>query len=164
MHNNPLRASEDVDDVLNKYADMVYKIAFSHTKNKSDADDVFQNVFLRYIRCKKTFQSEEHKRAYLIRAAINQSKTLFLSAWFRKTEPICDELVFETEEDNGIYDSVLKLPPKYRTVIQLHYYEDMSVREIAKALNTKESTIKSQLHRARLLLKEYLKGEHDIVW
>lgn len=56
------------------------------------------------------------------------------------------------------------LRSKYRTVIQLHYYEDMSVREIAKALNTKESTIKSQLHRARLLLKEYLKGEHDIVW
>lgn len=132
MYNNPLRASEDVDDVLSRYADMVYKIAFSHTKNKADADDVFQNVFLRYMRCQKVFQSEEHRKAYLIRTVINQSKTLFMSAWFKKTEPMSEELVFETEDDSDLYYVVLELPLKYRTVIQLHYYEDMSVRQISE--------------------------------
>lgn len=164
MHSNSPRAGDDIDDVLQRYSDMVYKIAFSHTKNKSDADDVFQNVFLRYMNCGKVFENEEHRKAYLIKAAVNQSKSLFLSAWFRKTEPILDEIIFETQEDSEIYHAVLDLPLKYRTVIQLYYYEEMSVTEISKALGIKESTIKSQLHRARNLLRKRLKGEYENVW
>lgn len=164
MHNQTLRASDDIDDVLTRYSDMVYKIAFSHTGSRADADDIFQNVFLRYIRCRKKFDNEEHRKAYLIKTTVNQSRSLFRSAWFRKTEPIEKSNVFETTEDYDLYSLVLELPVKYRAVIQLHYYEGLSVAQISETLGAKESTVKSQLHRARNLLKEHLKGEIEDVW
>jgi len=164
MHDKTLRTSDDIDEVLCRYSDMVYKIAFSHTGKKEDADDIFQNVFLRYISGRKQFESEEHKKAYLIRATINQAKSIFRSAWFRKTKPIEENIVFETNEDSDLYSVVLKLPLKYRTVIQLYYYEDLSIKQISTAINMKESTVKSQLHRARALLRDHLKGDYEDVW
>jgi RNA polymerase sigma-70 factor (ECF subfamily) len=163
MHNQSLHTSDDIDDVLNRYSDMVYKIAFSHTGNSTDADDVFQNVFLRYIRCRKQFDSEEHRKAYIIRIAVNQSKSLFRTAWFRKSEPLEEATIFETKEDHDLYFSVLELPVKYRTVIQLHYYEGLGVAQISEVLKVRKSTVKSQLHRARNLLKKLLKGEFEDV-
>lgn len=163
MQNQPLRASDDIDDVLSRYSDMVYKIAFSRTKNKADADDIFQDVFLQYIRCQKKFDSEEHRKAYIIKTTVNQSKSLFRSAWFRRTEPMEENTIFETKQDYDLYVSVLELPAKYRTVIQLYYYEDLSVAQISLALKIRESTVRSQLRRARNLLRELLKGEFDDV-
>ena len=89
----------------------------------------------------------------------NCSKTLLSSAWFRKTSPLEDTLTTELEEKSEVYYAVMDLPVKYRTVIHLYYYEDLSVSQISGLLKTKETTVKSQLHRARSLLKETLKGE-----
>lgn len=114
---------------------------------------------MRYIRSGKEFADEEHRRAWLIRATINCSKTLLSSAWFRKTSPLEDTLTTELEEKSEVYYAVMDLPVKYRTVIHLYYYEDLSVSQISGLLKTKETTVKSQLHRARSLLKETLKGE-----
>jgi RNA polymerase sigma-70 factor (ECF subfamily) len=157
-----MQADDEINEVVNKYNDMVYKLALSRTKNEADADDVFQEVFCRYFRSNTQFQSEEHKRAWLIRVTINCSNKLFSSAWFRKTVPLEDNIEFN-EEENQVYFSVMELTLKYRTVIHLHYYEDMSVVEISRALNIKESTIKSQLHRAKAMLKDKLKGEYENV-
>ena len=68
-------------------------------------------------------------------------------------------MVPELEEKSEVYYAVMDLPVKYRTVIHLYYYEDLSVSQISGLLKTKETTVKSQLHRARSLLKETLKGE-----
>ena len=156
-----LRSDDCIDEVIDKYANMVYRLALAQMKTKHDAEDVFQEVFLRYISKTRTFESEEHRKAWLIRVTINQSKSLW-SAWFRKTGPLDDAMVFETKEENDLYEYLTLLPQKYRSVIHFFYYEELSVKEISETLNAKESTIRTWLTRARSILKEKLKGGfHD---
>ncbi len=143
--------------IIEKYFDMVYHLALSQTKDKSHADDVVQEVFLRFIKADKTFENEEHVKAWLIRVTINCSKNVFNNSWFKKIEPLNEDIVFETKEESDIYYAVAELPMKYRTVIHLFYYEDLSIEQIAQYLKTKQSTVKSQLHRGRELLKSKLK-------
>ena len=144
-----------------KYFDTVYTLALSRTKDKNHADDVLQEVFLRYIKTDKEFESEEHIKAWLIHVTINCSKDVFTSSWYKKTAPLTEDLTFETKEKSDVYFAVSKLPKKYRTVIHLFYYEDMSIAEIAECMESKESTVKSWLHRARKMLEETLKGGAD---
>lgn len=151
------------EDIVEKYFNMVYKLALSQTKNKTSADDVVQEVFLRYIRTNTEFDSEEHVKAWLIRVTLNCAKNTFSNSWFQKTVPLTEEIVFESKENGDVYYAVLELPKKYRAVIHLFYYEELSVSQIAEYLKTKESTVKSQLHRGRKMLKERLKGGFEDV-
>lgn len=151
------------EDIIEKYFNMVYKLALSQTKDKANTDDVVQEVFLRLLKGSTEFKSEEHIKAWLIRVTLNCSKNVFSNSWFKKTVPLSEEIVFESKEKSDVYYAVLELPQKYRTVIHLFYYEGFSVAEIAKVLETKESTVKSQLHRGREMLKEKLKGGFDDV-
>ena len=141
-----------------KYSDMVYRLAVARVKNKYDADDILQEVFLRFIKCKDKVENEEHLKALLIRITINCSKSLITSSWFKRTEPLSESLSVRDEYSDTL-DAVLRLPQKYRTVIHLHYYMGYSVEEIAKIIKSKPSTVKSQLHRARQKLKIDLKGD-----
>lgn len=150
---------DQIQDVLTRYSNMVYRLALSRTKNISDAEDILQEVFLRLVNKNPKFESEGHRKAWLIKVTINCSSKLLTSAWFRKTVPLDEELKFETKDKSDVYYAVLELPMKYRTVIHLFYYEDMSIAQISAVLDVKESTIKSQLLRARQLLKVKLKGE-----
>lgn len=148
-------------EIIEKYFDTVYRVALLQTGNKVWADDVLQEVFLKYIKSNKQFEDEEHIKAWLIRVAINESKSIFLSSWFKKTAPLSEDIVFENPEDSGVYSAVLKLAPKYRIAIHLHYYENLSVKEISEYLKINESTVKSQLMRGRQKLKEILGGRED---
>lgn len=159
-----MRTDNHISEIVNTYSDMVYKIAFARTKNKFDPDDVFQEVFIRYMKNHHKLQSDEHTKAWLIRTTINCSYNIFNSSWFKNTVQLMDNISFSTEENKDLYYSVLELPIKYRTIIHLFYYEDMSILEISESLGIKEGTIKSQLHRGRNLLKELLKGEDKYVW
>ena len=141
-----------------KHSDMVYRLAVARVKNKYDADDILQEVFLRFIKYKDKVENEEHLKALLIRITINCSKSLLTSGWFKRTEPLSESLSVRDEYSDTL-DAVLRLPKKYRTVIHLHYYMGYSVEEIAKILKSKPSTVKSQLHRARQKLKIDLKGD-----
>ncbi len=155
---------DDKQQIIEKYFDMVYHLAMAQVKNKTNADDIVQDVFLKYIQSAKRFESDEHIKAWLIRVTINCSHSLFTTSWYKKTVPLEDELVFEMEEKSDVYYAVLELPEKYRTVIHLFYYEDMSIAEISEALRIKETTIKSQLSRGREMLREKLKGGPKGVW
>lgn len=157
-----LPEENEIMEVIDKYKDVIYKLALLRTKNEADAEDVLQEVFCKYFQNNMDFKSEEHKKAWLIKVTINCSKKLFRSAWYRKTVQLDDSIEY-TDEEKEVYYSVLELPLKYRTVIHLHYYEDMSIADISKALNIKESTIKSQLHRAKNLLRINLEGEYEDV-
>jgi RNA polymerase sigma-70 factor (ECF subfamily) len=149
----------DVEMLLDKYADMVYKIALNQMKNKSDADDIFQEVFLRLVEYRQKLQSEEHAKAWLIRVTINCCKKHFLSGWHKYSTPL-DEAVLSAEKweekDQFLYDAVASLPREQRIVIHLFYYEGYAVKEIVDILQMKEGTIKSQLFRARNSLREIL--------
>lgn len=146
--------------VVEMYGDMVYKIALSQMKKKEDAEDVFQEVFLNYMNCKKKFLSQEHEKAYIIRMTVNGCKKHFTSAWFRHRADLSEieETACMDHTERELYESVLELPPKYRLVIHLFYYEELSIAQISQVLHVKENTIKSQLMRGRSLLKEALVG------
>jgi len=148
-----LRTDDCLEDTIEKYSDMVYRLAFSQMKNKSDADDVFQEVFFRYVRKKPRFESEEHQKAWLIRVTVNCCKSMYSSAWRKRTIPLDTYMAYMPEEQRDFSRLLLKLPQKYLTVIHLHYYEDMSVDEIGKAIGKSPSAVKMRLSRARKMLK-----------
>lgn len=162
MEQSLLHTNDNIENVIKVYSNMVYRLAFSRTRNKSDADDIFQEVFMRYIRKKQEFETEEHRKAWLIRVTINCSKKLWESSWIKKTVPLDETIVFEMKEETNLHYELQKLPIKYRTVIHLFYYEDLSIKEISIALNKKPSTIRTQLTRARYRLKEFLKEDYDV--
>jgi RNA polymerase sigma-70 factor (ECF subfamily) len=146
---------------------MVYRLALLHVNNASDADDVFQEVFIRLVKHIQKLQNWEHIKAWLIRVTINCSNTQFERAAFKKNVPLeevmesgFDEEGFEEAEGDGpVVAAVKKLPVKYRSVVHLFYYEELSIAEIAAYTQQKETTVKSQLFRAREMLKEMLEGE-----
>lgn len=144
---------------VREYATMVYRLAFAQVRSKSDADDIFQEVFLRYARNNTVFEDEEHRKNWLIRVTVNCSKKHWSSAWQRKVVPLEDNHVFLTPEENGLDEALRKLSRKYRSVIHLFYYEGYSTGEIGRILNVRESTVRTQLTRARSQLSEMLKGE-----
>lgn len=163
MAYSEMNAGISSDEVVKKYIDMVYRLAISQTGSREHAEDVVQDVFLKYFQSNKVFESEEHIKAWLIRVTINCSKKIFAGSWFKKTVPLTEDLSFETQEQSDVYYAVNELPKKYRTVIYLYYYEKLSVKEIAEDMSLSEGTVKSQLYRGRELLKEKLKGGEALV-
>lgn len=148
---------EQRTQVVERWGDMVYRLALARTASVPDAEDVFQEVFLRYFRHEERFQSDEYRKAWLLRCTINRCKSLLASPWRKRVVPL------ETAEEVGVedgyrevYGTVLSLPEKYRAVIHLHYFEGLSVAEMAAALNSTEGTVKSQLSRGRALLRDML--------
>ena len=145
-------------DAFKKHSDMVYRLAVARVKNKHDADDVLQEVFLRLVKHIDKVENEEHLKALLIRMTINCSKSLLTSSCFKRTEPI-SESIGVNDAYSDTLDAVMRLAQKYRTVIHMHYYMGYSVDEIAVILKSNPSTVKSWLHRARKQLKITLEGE-----
>ena len=155
---------QTIQELVERYQNSLYAVAFNVCKNQQDAEDAVQDTFLQYYNSKKEFESEQHIRAWLIRVAINKAKNMNLSFWRKnKTslEDYMETLVFETPESEHLFETVMGLPEKYRIVIHLFYYEDYSVREIGEILKISESNVKVRLSRGRMLLRETLKEEWD---
>lgn len=162
MERQSFRTDDCMEDVIAKYSRLVYKLAVSQMGNRNDADDVFQEVFFRYLKKKPSFTSDEHRKAWLIRVTINTCKKIHASVWIKRTVPLEDTLVFETSEEQNLFVELQKIPPQYREVIHLFYYEDMSIEEICAALGKKPSAIKMRLVRARQMLKEILGEDYNV--
>ena len=144
---------------------MIYRLALVRTRNRADAEDVLQDVFFRCLRRQPVFRDEEHQKAWLITAAINSSKSL-LSRADRRHGAGAEALEFLSTEDDTdatVYNAVMQLPDKYRTAVHLFYYEGYSVEEIGRMTETKPSTVKSHLHRAREALRKVLKEDEPDV-
>lgn len=152
-------SDDSIESVIRRYSQTVYRLAFARVGNKYDADEVFQEVFMRYVRKNPKFNDEEHRKAWLIKVTVNCSKTLMSSMWYNKTQELDDTLAIEDENDINLYYELQKLPAKYRDVIHLFYYEDMSLEQISKVLGRKASTVRTQLTRARAMLKNFMKEE-----
>lgn len=154
----------DAEETVRTYADMVYRLACLNTNNKETAEDVFQTVFLKLVSHQESIISEEHLKAWLIRVTINQCKSVATTAWNRKRASYEDAMLLEEPEESedfsDVYEAVRELPDKYRDVIHLFYYEQLTVKDIAGILETKEATVKTWLSRGRKLLGEKLKEEY----
>lgn len=149
-----------VEVLVEKYQNNLYAAAFSVCKNAQDAEDVVQDTFIQYLLQKKDFESEQHVRAWLIRVSINKAKNKNNTFFKRNSLPLEDyieTLTFESDESSELFETVMKLPEKYRIVIHLFYYEDYSVNEIANILNIKPGNVKVRLARGRMILSNTLK-------
>lgn len=154
-----LSLEADAEQVIEYYSDMVYRLAFARTGTKADAEDVYEEVFLRFLKKKPQFESEEHRKAWFLRVTVNCSNTFLSSYWQKRTEGLSEEIPFTAKEHQGLYRELQRLPAKYRSVIHLFYYEELSVEEIGRILNRKPATVRTQLTRARELLRGMLKEE-----
>ncbi len=143
---------------VEEYQDMVYRVALHSLGNRADADDAVQEVFLRLFRYGGPFEGDGHLRAWLLRVTVNYCRDVLKSPWRRRRMPLKEETLpgFREPEQEELYTVVMALPEKYRTVLDLFYYEELSVREIGALLRLNTSAVTTRLGRARALLKKQL--------
>lgn len=139
------------EQIIEQYSDMVYRLALSRTRNKENAEDVYQEVFYRLARKRPVFESEEHAKAWLIKVTINCTKNFWSKN--KDLEELKEEIKFETPERGIVYYAVMELPIKYRTIIYLFYYEKYKISEIGKLLNMKDGTVKSRFITSKRAIK-----------
>ncbi|MBD5490924.1 MAG: RNA polymerase sigma factor [Lachnospiraceae bacterium] len=146
-----------VERVFQEYGNMLYRIAFVMMKNAFDAEDIVQDTLIKYMECRKRFDTEEYRKAWLIRVTINLCKNRL--RFYRNHPKISVEQLsryYETKEDTELMDNLLLLPEKYREVLLLHYIEGYQGKEIAKMLTLSEATVRKRLERGRKKLGEML--------
>ncbi len=147
-----------LEGVVNRYQKSLYAVAYSVCRNSHDAEDVVQETFLQYLRNKGEFDSEDHVRAWLIRVAINRAKNRVRSPFSRVAPLEEDQWADKASESRSIdlLDAVMRLPQRYRIPLHLFYYEDYSIRDIARILRISEGATKTRLSRARVALRKTL--------
>ena len=145
---------------VERYGDMLFRLAYSCTRSRADAEDVMQETLLKLYTAQKAFESPDHEKNWLVRVAVNECRRLLRTPWRRRTGPLeeaADTPVWDTPAQSELFRQVMALPPKYRAAIYLYYYEGYAVREIAALLGAKISTVQTWLLRARGQLKLRLK-------
>lgn len=155
-----LYAGLTYDQVLRKYADTVTGICLTRMQNWADAEDCFQNTFIKLFQKSPDFTDENHLKAWLIRVAINECNDSI--SRFRRTVSLDDQHtqpILLREDECDISWALLRTEPKYRIVLYLHYCERYKVDEIAKILNKKPNTVKTLLKRGRERLKKIYGGD-----
>ena len=150
-----------MEDAIRRHGTAVYRLAYAYMRSPHDADDVFQDVFLRYAEKAPAFRDDEHQRAWLLRVTINRCRSLQRQWLRRKHLPITGEpaAAFHSPEESAVDEAMARLPQKYRTVIHLHYYEGYTTDDIARITQQRPSAVRTQLTRARRLLGGLLKGD-----
>ncbi len=152
----------EMTEIYNRNVLSVYRLCFSYLKNVTDTEDIVQETFVKAFMRDKAFENERHEKGWLIMTAGNMCKDL-LSHWWRKNRNLDN---YETLQAKAGFDidetfiEIMKLPPKYKTVIYMYYYEEYSTREISEILKKNKSTVCSLLKRGREILKERL-GENN---
>ena len=157
-----MKTEKELTAAVNKYGDLVLRLCLIHLKNKSDSDDIFQEVFLRYYRHNGSFESDEHEKAWIIRVTNNACKDLLRNFFHSRTVSIDEigELQGRDEtEYREVFEAVLSLPEKNREVVYLHYYEGYKAKEIASILKMNVNTVYTLLTRSKEMLKGILINE-----
>ena len=165
----------DFEMYISRYSDMVYRIAFNYLKNREDAEDVYQNVFLKLYRNAKKYRDEEHAKRWIIRVTMNECHSLWRLPW-KQRRSFVDDIgktmeVKQSEKmtqhdssdlyEESVRDMLSAIPPKYGMVLYLYYYEEYSTKEIAGIMKCKESTIRSQLKRGKDILRERMENSRE---
>lgn len=148
-------------DILKREGNTVLRLAFSYLKSMTEAEDVYQEVFLKLLEGEFAFESEEHERAWLIRVTINLSKNRLRSFWRNKVSSLEEDAIARYEDTSNeidVLNAVMSLKLKHRTVIHLFYYEDYTTSEISRLTGWSEAAVRTSLHRARKILSDKLKG------
>ena len=162
----------DFERLMKLYGSDVYRMSVLRLQDAEEAKDVFQTVFMRLYCCNKDFESDGHICRWLLKVTVNECINIHKSAWKRhvtsasdsiderqetadaKYGNTCSEYDNYNNDQSGIWDAVSSLPPKYRDVIFLYYYEELSTAEIAGILGIMQTGVRSRLKRARDILKK----------
>lgn len=156
----------EIENMVKQYGNMVFRLAFVKMKQKEQADDVFQDVFIKLIKLRNRLDSCEHEKAWMIKTTVNCCKDVWKSAWVRcvmyQTSESTNNDSKMVERDDSIYALVLKLSDKYRVIVHLFYYEEFTANEISQMLKMNINTVLTRLKRAReILKKEMIQGGYD---
>lgn len=144
------------------YGNAVLRLAYSYVHNMADAEDILQETLIRIMKADPQFANEAQEKAYILRTAANAAKNHLDYSRLREADELSDELIAEKREDlSFVWEAVKQLPEISREVLHLHYYEGYKTAEIAEILGRRETTVRSDLKRARERLKEILKEEYD---
>lgn len=157
----PSLTRQEAERLVNTYADLILRLSYTYLSHTHDAQDICQTVFLKLIERRPAFASPEHEKAWIIRTAVNLCKDHLKSGWRRATVALdaAEAVPAPAEEEGSLLSAVNLLPPKYRTVIYLYYYEGYAAREIAQLLGEKPATVSTQLNRGRQQLRTLLESE-----
>ena len=152
----------DWEALVSQNENRLYRAALSLLGDPQEAEDAVQDTFLRALRAWPGFRGDCAVETWLVRIAINVCKRQLRSPWrlLRAPQESLDSLRMEGPEppDDTLVRAIQALPPKYREVIILYYYQEWKAWEIAQRLHVPVSTVTVRLSRARGLLKERLKG------
>lgn len=151
-----------ITEAVEIYSDMLFQLAFHYVHDRSTSEDLVQSAFVKLITSNRRFQSEEARKAWLLRVTINLCKNHLNSSWIQKTTTLSEELPYITKEESSILEEVFSLPPKYKAVIYLYYYQGYSIKEISSILKLPAATVGTRLSRGRNLLKGVLENEQTV--
>ncbi|MCL2678301.1 MAG: RNA polymerase sigma factor [Clostridiales bacterium] len=162
------RTYEEVAGLYERHVQTIYRVCFAYMKNAADTEDMVQETFVRLINKCGAFENEEHEKAWLIRTAANLCKD-GLRHWWSRREGLeyLDNLQFEDTRNrqkiktDEVFEAIMELPGKFKTVIYLYYYEGYSSVEIAEKLQKPQSTVRTHLQGARELLRKKLGGDFN---
>lgn len=155
-----MNQNNQAEYLVETYADAILRLCYTYMKNTFDAQDVCQTVFVKLLTEPRVFDSPEHEKAYVLRMAANACKDLLRSPWRKRTcgMEACAETPAPEASDGSLLAAVNQLPPHYRAVIYLYYYEGYQAAEIGEILGVPAGTIHTRLVRGRMKLKELLGG------
>jgi RNA polymerase sigma factor (sigma-70 family) len=155
----------EIEQLIHTYGDYLFRGAFIYTKDERAAEEVVQDVFMKFYQTSHRFDKRSSLKTYLTKMTVNRSYD-YLRSWKHRTFSLLEQLTgtsrgadyraLQKEERGEITKAVLKLPVKYREVLLLYYYEDLQVSEVAEFLQVPVSTVKTRLQRGREKLKQLL--------
>lgn len=157
-----LYAGMEYEQVVRQYADTVYAVCVMRLNNAADAEDCFQDTFLKLYTDPPELRNEEHLKAWLIRVAINRCKNCIRDR--RRTVAFEDvpQIPFrDPDDDLDVSWALMHLEPKYREVLYLYYVERYKVAEIGEILGMNPNTVKTTLSRGRKKLKKIYGGDDE---
>lgn len=157
-----------MEEILDQYGREVWYLCLMYLKNRFLAEDAFQTAMMKIWEKRSTFRGDSSLKTWVMQIAANTCRNVLRSSWFRRMKTFLPEEVLfsipasDDAERREVRQAVLQLPPKYREVILLYYFQGMKIHEIASALNMKEPTVSTRLKRARDILARQLKGGLEV--
>lgn len=152
-------SNEQFNEKYYTYKTMIYNIAYTYVQNRNDADDIVQDVFMKYLQSNTDFETDRNEKFWLIRVTINTCKSFLSRAWKKKVV-LDDEHIAKIGEQlpvsssQNTFEIIYHLPQKYKEIIILYYIEDLSIQDISEMLHISLSASKKRLERARNMVKK----------
>lgn len=155
--------NQQAEQLLDRYGQSVLRLSYAYLHNMSDAEEILQDTLVQFLKTSPVFDSPDHEKAWLLRVASNLCKNRLIYDRRRRADPLSETLAQEDRPDlSFVWEAVKALPVHQREVVHLFYHEGFATAEIARIVGRKESTVRSDLRRARLRLKEILKEGYDL--